>query len=283
MPPTAASARQGTQQPARHWRAPELSVRFWPVFLRNLLVWRKLAAPSLVGNIAEPLIWLVAFGYGMGALVGAVSLSGPDGLPLVVPYILFLASGSICMSAMNAATFEALYSSFSRMHVQKTWDGIMNAPVTLDDVLLAEMLWAAFKALFTASAILGVMLALGISHSPKLLVAWPVLLLTGITFSCIALIFNALAKGYDFFTYYFTLFLTPMMFLSGVFFPREQLPDAVWWLSSLLPLTHAVELVRPLFMDQWPSQAALHLVVLVGYAVLAFWVALALTRRRFAN
>ena len=50
------------------------------------------------------------------------------------------------------------------------------------------------------------------------------LLGVGITFSCMALIFNALAKGYDFFTYYFTLFLTPMMFLSGIFFPREQLP-----------------------------------------------------------
>lgn len=278
-----ARAERPTIEPASAWRAPALSWRFWPVFLRNLLVWRKLAVPSLVGNIAEPLIWLVAFGYGMGALVGQVQVTTADGALLAVPYILFLASGSICMSAMNAATFEALYSAFSRMHVQKTWDGIMNAPVTLDDVLLAEMLWAAFKALFTATAILGVMLALGISHSPKLLVAWPVLLLVGITFSCIALIFNALAKGYDFFTYYFTLFLTPMMFLSGVFFPREQLPEAVLWLSNLLPLTHAVQLVRPLFMDQWPSSAWLHLGVLVAYAVGAFWIALALTRRRFAT
>ncbi len=265
------------------WRSPQVSLRFWPVFLRNLLVWRKLAIPSLVGNIAEPLIWLVAFGYGMGALVGQVNLPAADGSTVVVPYILFLASGSICMSAMNAATFEALYSAFSRMHVQKTWDGIMNAPVRLDDVLLAEMLWAAFKALFTATAILGVMLALGISHSPKLLVAWPILLLVGITFSCIALIFNALAKGYDFFTYYFTLFLTPMMFLSGVFFPREQLPDLVLWLSNLLPLTHAILLVRPLFMDQWPTDVWLHLTVLCTFAVTAFWIALALTRRRFSN
>lgn len=266
-----------------HWRAPQLSWRFWPVFLRNLLVWRKLAIPSLVGNIAEPLIWLVAFGYGMGLLVGDVSLAGPDGQVRAVPYLLFLASGSICMSAMNAATFEALYSAFSRMHVQKTWDGILNAPVNLDDVLLAEMLWAAFKALFTVTAILLVMLALGISHSPKLLLAWPILWLVGITFSCVALIFNALAKGYDFFTYYFTLFLTPMMFLSGVFFPREQLPALVQALSQLLPLTHAVQLVRPLFMDQWPAQATLHLGVLVGTAVATFWVALALTRRRFAR
>ena len=186
------------------WRPPVLSMRWWPVFLRNLLVWRKLAIPSLVGNIAEPLMWLVAFGYGMGALVGQVTLATPQG-SVAVPYIVFLASGSICMSAMNAATFEALYSAFSRMHVQKTWDGIMNAPVDLDDVLMAEMLWAAFKALFTVTAILGVMLALGISQAPKLLLAWLILLCVGITFSCIALIFNALAKGYDFFTYYFTL------------------------------------------------------------------------------
>ena len=152
------------------WRFPDLSFRWWPVFLRNLLVWRKLAIPSLIGNIAEPLIWLVAFGYGMGALVGQVAVDG-----VKVPYILFLASGSICMSAMNAASFEALYSAFSRMHVQKTWDGIMNAPVGLDDIVLAEMLWAAFKSIFTVTAILFVMLGLGISHSPKLIVAWMVL------------------------------------------------------------------------------------------------------------
>jgi lipooligosaccharide transport system permease protein len=258
------------------WRAPALSMRWWPVFRRNWLVWKKLAIPSLVGNIAEPLMWLVAFGYGMGALVGKVTVDGVQ-----VPYILFLASGSICMSAMNAASFEALYSAFSRMHVQKTWDGIMNAPVNLDDIVMAEMLWAAFKAIFTVTAILGVMLALGISYSPKLLVAWPILLGVGMTFSCVALIFNALAKGYDFFTYYFTLFLTPMMFLSGIFFPLEQLPPVVRAISNWLPLTNAVALVRPLFMDQWPADWLRPLAVLVTYAFLGFWVALALTRKRF--
>jgi lipooligosaccharide transport system permease protein len=264
------------------WNRPRLSMRWWPVFQRNLLVWKKLAVPSLVGNIAEPLMWLVAFGYGMGALVGQVQLATPQGT-VAVPYILFLASGSICMSAMNAATFEALYSAFSRMHVQKTWDGILNAPVRLDDVVLAEMLWAAFKALFTVVAILGVMLALGISHSPRLLLVLPVLLLTGITFSCIALVFNALAKGYDFFTYYFTLFLTPMMFLSGVFFPRDQLPPLVRTVSDWLPLTNAVELVRPLFLGQWPDRPLVHLAVLAVYAVAAFWLALGLTRKRFSK
>jgi lipooligosaccharide transport system permease protein len=231
-----------------------------------------------VGNIAEPLMWLVAFGYGMGALIGQVEMGGEK-----VPYILFLASGSICMSAMNAATFEALYSAFSRMHVQKTWDGIMNAPVRLDDVVLAEMLWAAFKALFSVTAILLVMLALGISHSWKLLVAWPVLLGVGITFSCMALIFNALAKGYDFFTYYFTLFLTPMMFLSGIFFPREQLPAFVRVIADWLPLSVAVDLVRPMFLDRWPDEPVRLAAVLAMFAGVSFWIALALTRKRFRS
>jgi lipooligosaccharide transport system permease protein len=187
------------------------------------------------------------------------------------------------MSAMNAATFEALYSAFSRMHVQKTWDGILNAPMRLDDVLLAEMLWAAFKSLFTITAILGVMFALGITQSWKLLAAWPILLFVGITFSCIALIFNALAKGYDFFTYYFTLFLTPMMFLSGVFFPSDQLPDVVRDIAAWLPLTQAIALVRPLFLDQWPADAAMHLAVLAVYTVVAWKIALHLTKKRFKS
>ena len=271
---------KSTQSPAQPalLRPPQLSWRWWPVFRRNLLVWRKLAVPSLVGNIAEPLITLVAFGYGLGMLIGQVELSGTT-----VPYIVFLASGSICMSAMNAASFEALYSAFSRMNVQRTWDGIMNAPVRLDDVVLAEMLWAAFKSLFTSAVILAVMLALGISHSPMLLLALPLLGLVGMVFASIALIFNALAKGYDFFTYYFSLFLTPTMFLSGVFFPRDQLPGVMRVISDWLPLTAAVELIRPLFLGQWPADGLRHLAVLVVYGVVGFWVALALTRKRFRS
>ncbi|MBN9410384.1 MAG: ABC transporter permease [Burkholderiales bacterium] len=259
------------------WGPPRVTRRWWPVFMRNLLVWKKLAVPSLIGNIAEPLIWLVAFGYGMGALVGQVQFQGQ-----AVPYIVFLASGSICMSAMNAASFEALYSAFSRMHVQRTWDGIMNAPVRLDDVVLAELLWAGFKSVFTVTAILCVMLALGISHSPKLITAWFILAGAGVMFSCIALIFNALAKGYDFFTYYFTLVLTPMMFLSGVFFPLDQLPGAVRAISAWLPLTNVVDLVRPLFLDRWPDAPLRHALVLLAYAGGCGWLALALTRRRFS-
>ncbi len=251
---------------------PRVSLRFWPVLLRNWLVWRKLAVPSMIGNIAEPLITLVAFGYGIGSLVGEV-----QGLP----YIEFLASGSVAVSATLAATFEALYSAYSRMQVQKTWESIMNAPVALDDIVFAEMLWAALKALLSVSAILAVIFLLGISRAPTMLLALPVLGLVGITFASIALVFNAVAKGYDFFTYYFTLVITPMTFLSGVYFPIEQMPVWLQQVARVLPLTYAVEVVRPLIIGQWPAQVLQPLAVLAAYAGCGYFVALVLTRRRF--
>jgi lipooligosaccharide transport system permease protein len=254
------------------YAAPHVSLRFWPVLLRNWLVWRKLAVPSMIGNIAEPLITLVAFGYGLGSLIGQV-----QGLP----YIEYLASGSVAVSAALAATFEALYSAYSRMQVQKTWDSIMNAPVALDDIVFAEMLWAALKALFSVSAIVAVIFLLDISRAPTMLLALPVLAFVGITFASIALVFNALAQGYDFFTYYFTLVLTPMTFLSGAYFPIEQMPIWLQHVAHALPLTAAVELVRPLIIGRWPEQMLQPMAVLATCAASAYYIALVLTRRRF--
>ena len=247
-------------------------LRFVPVWQRNFLVWKKLAVPSLLGNIAEPLITLVAFGWGVGSLIGEVQ---------GVPYIQFLASGAIAVSVMMAASFEALYSAFSRMHVQKTWDAIRVTPTSLDDVLLGELAWAASKAMFSGLAILAVIVALGISRQPTLLAVLPLLLLTALVFSAIGLIVNALAGSYDFFTYYFTLVLTPMTFLSGVYFPLSALPFPLQWLAKVLPLNAAVELIRPLFFGNWDPQAGLHLGVLGVDLAIAWIVARGSTRRRF--
>ena len=251
---------------------PHLTRSFWPVVMRNLLVWKKLALPSILGNIAEPLITLVAFGYGVGSLIGQI-----DGLP----YIEYLASGSVAVSAALAATFEALYSAYSRMAVQKTWDSILNAPIALDDIVFAEMLWAAFKALFSCTAILIVIFLLGISRAPTMLLALPVLGLAGITFASIGLVFNAVAKGYDFFTYYFTLVITPMTFLSGVYFPIAQMPPWLQGVAQVLPLKAAVDLVRPLVLGSWPVDPLQPLLILTAYAACGYYLALVLTRRRF--
>ena len=245
---------------ASSFRLPELSVRFVPVWQRNFLVWKKLAIASVLGNVAEPLITLIAFGYGLGSLLKEIN---------GVPYIAFLASGSICMSVMMASSFEALYSAFSRMHVQKTWEALLNTPLALDDIVLAEMLWAATKSLISGMAILAVLFGLGIGLHPTTFLVPPLLFIIGMTFASIALIVNALAKAYDFFTYYFTLVLTPMIFLSGVYYPTTQLPAWLQTLAAVLPLSAAVDLVRPLLLGQ-----------LLAYGVTGFYLALVLTRRR---
>ncbi len=258
-----------------HWHTPAFSLRFFPVWRRNYLVWWKLAIPSLLGNLADPLILMLGLGYGLGSLLPmqAPQLGG-------VSYMTFLAAGAVCFSTMNSATFEALYSAFSRMQVQRTWDAILNAPVSLDDLMLAELLWAASKAFLSGTAILGVAWALGLTSSPLALCALPVVFLAGLAFAGLALIMTALAPSYDFFMYYFTLFVTPMGLLSGVFFPAEQLPSGLQVVSTLLPLSHAVRLVRPLFLGQVPTEIWPHIAALIAYAVVGFYVALALTRRR---
>ncbi len=253
------------------YQLPEFSMRFLPIWRRNFLVWKKLAVASVLGNVADPLITLIAFGYGLGSLLN--NING-------IPYIHYLASGSICMSIMMASSFEALYSAFSRMHVQKTWEALLNAPLALDDVVLAEMLWAATKSLFSGIAILGVMFILGIGLNFHTLLVLPLLFLIGMTFASLGLVINAIAKGYDFFTYYFTLVLTPMIFLSGVYYPVSQLPGWLLQVSQLLPLGAAVRLVRPLILGEWPVMVLTNIAILLAYCVGGFYIAVILTRRR---
>ncbi|CAB1370927.1 ABC transporter permease [Denitratisoma oestradiolicum] len=250
---------------------PLSPLRWIAVWRRNFLVWRKMAFTSVLGNLADPLIYMFGLGYGLGSLVSQV-----EGMP----YIVFIASGSICASTMNGATFEALYSAFSRMQVQRTWDAILNAPLALEDVLLGEWIWAASKAVLSGLAIIAVMGILGFLHSPLILWVVPLLFLVGLCFAAMGLIVTALAPSFDFFMYYFTLLITPMTLLSGVFFPLQQLPAPVQAIAQALPLTHAVALVRPLSLGQVPEQIALHLVVLAVTALAAFALALKLARRR---
>jgi lipooligosaccharide transport system permease protein len=253
------------------YRRPELSLRWTAVWRRNQLVWRKLAIASVLGNIADPLLYMVALGYGIGAFVPEVG---------GMKYIAFIGTGMVCQSAMFTSSFEAMYSAFSRMHVQRTWDAIINTPISLDDVVFAEWIWAGSKAVMSTMAILVVILGLGFGHSWYALWILPLAFLVGLTFGAFGLVMNALAPSYDFFTYFFTLVLTPGLLLSGVFFPVTQMPAALQAVADVLPLKHAIDLSRPLLMSEVPPGAVLHVAVLVAYAFTAYYVALVLTRRR---
>ena len=252
-------------------RLPQLSVRFVPVWRRNLLVWRKLALASILGNIADPLLYMLALGYGIGALVGEVG---------GMSYVAFIGTGMVCQSAMFTSSFEGMYSAFSRMHVQRTWEAIINAPIALDDVMFAEWVWCATKAVMSTTAILLVIQALGFGHTWLALWILPLGFLVGLCFGAFGLVMNALAPSYDFFTYFFTLVLTPMLLFSGVYFPVDQMPAWLEAIASALPLKHAIDIARPLMLGRIPSNVVLHVAVLLAYSIVAYHVALLLTRRR---
>lgn len=256
---------------AKHLAPPAFSLRFIHVWRRNRLVWRKLALASALGNLADPMLYLLGLGYGLGAMLPEVG---------GMPYIAFLAAGMVCSSTMMSASFEVMYSGFSRMHVQKTWEAIMNAPLTLDDVVLGEIVWAASKSFLSGSAVLAIAWALGLVASPLALWLLPLVFLAGLAFAGMGLVMTALAPNYDFFTYYFTLAITPMMLVCGVFFPVEQLPAWLQGAVQLLPLTHAVAISRPLMTGAAPPDVLLPVAVLVAYACAGFYVALVLARRR---
>ena len=248
-----------------------LNLRFLHVWRRNLLVWRKLAIPSILGNLADPMLYMLGLGYGLGSMLP--QMQG-------VSYVAFLAGGVVCSSTMFTASFEAMYSAFSRMHVQRTWDAIINAPLTLDDVVMGEWVWAASKSLLSGCAVLLVATLLGLTESALALWIIPVILLTGLAFSALGLIITALSPSYDFFMYYFTLAITPMMLLCGVFYPLEQLPALAQGAAQLLPLTHAVALSRPLLQGAAPEHIGLHVLVIALYAGVSFALARHLLRRR---
>ena len=257
-----------------YFSPPRISLRFFPIWRRHFLVWRKVAVTSILGHLADPVIYMLGLGYGLGSLLP--DMGG-------TPYMVFLAAGTVCYSTMNSASFEALYSGFARMHEQRTWEAILNTPVTLDDVVLSEVLWAASKSLMSGLAVLLVVWLLGLSHSLLSLWVIPLALLVGLCFASIGLIMTALAPSYDFFMYYFTLVITPMMLLCGVFFPVTQLPPLWQAVAAVLPLSHAVDIARPLLSGVAPLHVMLHVSVLCAYALTGFYLALVLFRRRLSK
>jgi lipooligosaccharide transport system permease protein len=250
---------------------PANAVNWIAVWRRNYLVWKKLALASMFGNLADPMIYLFGLGFGLGLMVGRV-----DG----VSYIAFLAAGTVASSVMMSASFESMYSGFSRMHVQRTWEAIMHTPLTLGDIVLGEVIWAASKSVLSGVAIMLVAGALGYANFPSMLLALPVIVLTGLAFASVAMVVTALAPSYDFFMFYQTLVLTPMLLLSGVFFPIAQLPAAARGAAEVLPLAHAIDLIRPAMLARPLDDALWHVAVLAAYAVGGFIVSAILFRRR---
>jgi lipooligosaccharide transport system permease protein len=155
--------------------------------------------------------------------------------------------------------------------------------MTITDVVIGEWVWAAIKGTLSGIAILLVMTALGLVKSVAALWVLPVIVLVGLTFAGLALIVTSLAKAYDLFTYYFSLFVMPMMLVSGVFFPAEQLPKAVQYVAQVLPLVHATALTRGLVVGAPLDNIPIHVGVLVIYAGGTVCIATRLVQKRLSK
>jgi len=211
--------------------------RAFRVWQRNFAVYTKRYKSSVVLNFFEPLLYLIALGFGLGAFVKEIN---------GIPYINFIAPGIIASSSMFAATFESTYGTYIRMTYQKTFDAILATPINIDDLVTGEILWGATKGTFYGLIITVVMTVFGFISSPYMFAIVPFIFIGGIIFSEIGIIASATVPGIDSFNYFYTLFMTPMFLFSGIFFPLDSLHPLITKIAFFTPLYHLVNISRSL-------------------------------------
>lgn len=241
---------------------------------RNWDVYRKTWYMNAIPPLVEPFLYLIAMGYGLGALIDTV-----DG----VKYKAFVAPGIIAITMMQTAFFETTYSSYVRMVFQKTWDAVLSTPLSADDVLWAEVFWAATRATINATLMTLVVAAFGLLSWPTAALIPVVAFFVGLTFGGVGLFVCAKVRVIDQFSYAMFLFMTPQFLFAGTFFPLSQLPDAAYYVAMALPLTHAVQLTRGLALGDLPELAWLHAVYLVVASAVFSSVAVRALKKRIVS
>jgi len=225
------------KSPAR-FAIPKLTYRVWLVWRRNFDVFTKTIAVNFLPSLLEPILYLLAFGFGLGGFIP--SIQGQS-------YLSFIAPALFAISIMNGSFFECTFASFVRMYFQKTFDAIVATPVSVEEVVAGELLWGATRATINTSIVLAVVAAFGLISSPLFLLVIPLAFFGGLMFASIAMCFTSVAPNIDFFNFPSFLFLTPMFFLCGTFFPLTSLPVAAQGTAlTILPLTHVVNITRGL-------------------------------------
>ena len=217
---------------------PQISRRCWTVWRRNWEVFFKTYTVNFLPPVLEPVLYLLAIGYGLGSFVGEI-----DG----IPYVEYIAPALLSISMMNSAFFECTYSSYVRMYYMKTFDAMIATPLSIDDVIAGELLWGATRSFIYTSVMLVVLIAFGVVDLPASLLVLPFSFFAGLLFACIAMCFTAITPSIDALNYPSFLFITPMFLFSGTFFPLTVLPELVQLLAVvLLPLTQLVQVTRSL-------------------------------------
>jgi lipooligosaccharide transport system permease protein len=255
-----------------------VSARALRVWRRDFEVFRTTLLVNFLPPMLEPVLYIVAFGFGMGSLVETVPWRGTE-----VRYLTFVVPGVIAIAVMFQSYFETTYSSFVRMYYQRTFDAMLATPLLVEDVIVGEWLWGATRAVMAGGIMLVMVSLFGQVQWPEALWVVPISLVGGLLFSGLGLITTALVPAIDQFNLPTFIVIFPMFLFSGTFFPMEVLPDWALWIAWALPLTHLSSLLRGACLGQAPEATGWSLLYLGAMTLAAGAAALLLMKRRLVK
>ncbi len=245
------------------------------VWLRNAAMYRRTWKMNILPNFFEPVFYLLSIGIGVGAYI--TQIGGTS-------YLAFLAPGLVCVAAMNGASFEVTYNIFVRLTFEKTYDAMLTTPIQPDDVLTGEILWAVTRSCIYGGCFFIVLAFFGLTPFPASLLALPLIPLAGLLFAAIGITFSLRIPNIDLFSFYFTLFLTPLFLFSDIFFPLEERLSKNWlWVAEVLPLLHPVRMARAAFRGEASPIILWDLAYTIGLSLLLLALARRSVRKRLTN
>lgn len=251
-----------------------ITYRALRVWQRNFQVFRRTWRSQIAFSIIEPFMWFVSLGLGLGTYVAL----GGD-----MRYIDYLAPGLLAGAAMFSTSAEGAWATFARLEYQHTFDAIIVTPLTPEEVIAGEVLWAATRSLETGAFLLAAMVLFGVNMSWLTPLTLPVLLLQGIVFSAAGVWVSSRVANVGQLNHFFSLFISPQFIFGGVFYPLDALP---WWAAGiawLMPLTHSVTVMRDLVWGVPDLETLGHLAWLLAVAALLGTMALRSMRARLVR
>ena len=274
----ATGGRMGRTLPDEGISMSDISHRLWHVWHRNLLVYRRFWKFGVVPSLVSPLIQLLAYWVGIGALVGEMTFEGR-----VITYGSFVAPGLVAISVMHSAYYENSHGSFIRMRTQRIYEAILATPVSAGDLVAGEVAWGATKAVIASGLVSAVLAAFGVLGWSGLLWVPAVAALGGLGFGAMGMWFAALVPTFEGFNVPGLLLLVPMYVFSGTFFPITVLPEWGRAAALALPLTHVSELMRAAFHGQLGAAHFANFGYLIAFAGIFFLLALTSMRKRLVR
>jgi lipooligosaccharide transport system permease protein len=205
------------------------------VLVREVVNFSSYWRAATFSSTVEPTIYLLAFGFGVGAIVGRIG--GYE-------YVEFVGTGTVATAVLFSSAFPAMFGTFVKYQFQRTYDAILAAPVDTEELVTAEALWIATRAGVYGCVPLLVAIAFGLDASWGMLLVPAIAWLSGFGWACFGVAVSGYAKSIDNFSYIVSAVLTPLFLVAGTFFPLDELPDWAEWVGNVNPLHHTVELVR---------------------------------------